>query len=142
MCTASVNWWNYLKVWFCDESFQNMFTNRPKTVGKTVANGEKNRSMTFPTFSNVNWLHISCADYMFTKHSITIVFVWLLWLYFYDYHKCICIKCIWLFTTFLHVNWQLSCADYSQNIPSQLYVYDYCNCICCITLAIIFVWLS
>ena len=34
-------------VWFCDEPIQNMFTNRLKTVGRTVANDEKNRSMTF-----------------------------------------------------------------------------------------------
>ena len=38
---------NYLDARFCDEPIQNMFTNRPKTVRKTVTNGEKNRSMTF-----------------------------------------------------------------------------------------------
>ena len=76
-------------IWFWDESFQNMFTNRPKTVGKTVANGEKNRSMTFPTFSNVNWLHISCADYIYEyMHNcicmiIVIVFLWLSQVYLY-----------------------------------------------------------
>ena len=107
-------WWNYLKVWFCDDSFQSMFTNRPKTAGKTVANGEKNRSMTFSTFSNVNWLRISSADYIFTKHSITIVFVWFL----YNCNSIICI-CIWLFPAFLNVNWRLSCANYSQNIQEH-----------------------